>query len=212
MTNSTDTYKESLSSLDTHERLSIARRIEALSWARPLWNLVAEIYYLLIERLLDCDERPTKRRRIHFRARAMRAKEKATFGRPLTYAMKAKIHRIRAVGTPCPLVRDAVIGRVLMPDGSIDLKSSRRNALILLGTLWHLIVTVSGTLLLLVAIFLPGPPLAKAVVAAAILAHSVLSIAFMNAITIRPALAFRNFVKLRQSKHTDHRPDLSVVS
>ena len=207
-----EAIRKSLSALAANERHSIARRIETLSWGHPIWVLVAEVYYALMNPLLDSDDRSDNRQLFRYRARAMRAREKADAGRPLTYAMKAQIHRIRAEGISNLLVRDAVIGRVLRQDGSIDLRAWRRRVLLGLGALWHLIAIAIGTLLLLIAVLLPGPLLTKAVAAAVIVAYSLFAMGFINAITIRAALAFPAFEKLRRTGRSSEGANLRVVS
>ena len=207
-----EAIRRRLSALEANERHSIARQVETLSWGRPIWALVAEVYYALMAPLLDSDQRSDNRQLIRYRARAMRAREKADAGRPLTYAMKAQIHRIRGDGVSNLLVRDAVIGRVLRQDGSIDLRAWRRYVLLGLGALWHLIAIAIGTLLLLIAVLLPGPLLTKAVAAAVIVAYSLFAMGFVNAITIRAALSFPAFEELRRTGRSSEGTNLRVVS
>ncbi len=201
-----------LSGFAVNERHSIARRIETLSWGRSIWVLIAEAYYAQMDPLLDSDERADSRQLICYRARAMRSRERADTGRPLTYAMKARIHRIRAEGISNLLIRDAVIGRVLRQDGSIDLRSWRRYVLLGLGALWHLVAIAIGTLLLLIAVSLPGPLLTKTIAAAVIVAYALFAMGFINAITIRAALLFPTFEKLRRTGRPSEGTNLRVVS
>lgn len=207
-----EAIRRSLTTLVAKERVSITRRIEAFSWGYPIWALIAEAYYSLMTPLLDSDERSDTRQLIRYRARAIRARERADPGRPLTYAMKAQINRIRAEGTPNLIVRDAVIGRVLRKDGSIDLRAWRRYVLLGLGALWHLIAIAIGTLLLIIAVLLPGPVLSKAAVIAVLVAYCLFAFGFVNAITIRAALSISEFEKLRRAGYSSERPSLRVIS
>jgi hypothetical protein len=207
-----ETIRRPLSAVDMHERHSMARRVETLSWGRPIWALIAEVYNVLMDPLLDSDKRSDNRQLIRYRARAMRSRERANAGRPLTYAMKAQIHRIRAEGISNLLVRDAVIGRVLRQDGSIDLRPWRRYVLLGLGALWHLVAIAIGTLLLLIAVLLPGPLLTKIVAAAVIVAYSLFAMGFVNAITIRAALSFPAFEKQWRTGRPSEGTNLRVIS
>jgi hypothetical protein len=206
-----EAIRRSLSLLEANEQLSVVRRVETLSWGRPIWALIAEVHYALMDPLLESDEGSDRRQLIRYRARAMRWRERADVGRALTNAMKKRIRGIRSEGISSFVIRDAVIGRVLRQDGSIDVRARRRYVLLILGTLWHLVATAIAILLLLIAVMLPGPLLTKAVAAVVIVAFSLFSIGFVNAVTIRAALSFQTFEKLRRTGRASEQTDLRVV-
>ena len=189
MSDAAQEIETSLESLDIPERLSVLRRLESLAWGAPVWRLLALVFANRADAVLDSSAIPNESAFNHELDRAALSRYAERYGRVLNKKQLAWTKRTRAAGASHLTIRDAVIGRLCTRKGTTRLAQWRRKALLILGAAWHAITALMIILLTVLVVTLAGPPHLKLVATLAILAFGAFSAAFINALTIRPALA-----------------------
>lgn len=179
--------EEAFRSAEINRPLSLWARIEHFAWGALVWRLAIHSLEQRIEQLIDrVDERGKKLRR-RLRAYCFFLFRLEDYGRLLSRAARKQIRKLRNAGASKSLIRDAVIGRLLhLKTGELCLKERRSRMVLALGICWHVLATVSAALLLTLVIALPAPPIEKFLVSALLVLSFLYSIAFINALTIRP--------------------------
>lgn len=212
MTYSDSEIENEIRSLDVSQPLSILRRLESVAWGTPFWRLIDRISERRQEKLLDATAVAEKKLLRRHRAIGIFVQQAIDFGRMLNKPMRQKARSLRATGVSPLLIRDAVIGRILTNTGSLNLDDRRRRVLLILGSLWHAIAIFSTSLLMILAITLPGAVPAKMTVVVILVALLVFSSSFFNAIAIRAGRAIRYYQTLCSENEHPPSPQLRAVN
>lgn len=197
-----------IESLDIPEQLSVLRKLESWAWGAPMWRLLALVFANRADAVLDSSEFPDESAVNDELDRAALAWYAEKYGRVLNKQQLAWMKCTRAAGAPHLTIRDALIGRLCTRKGTTRLDDWRRKALLLLGAGWHATAMLVTFLLLLLSVLLPGPYEIKLIVVPTILVFGAFTIAFINALTFRAALAFETVA--RYEAQTDY-PSLRAL-
>ena len=186
-----------MSWLDFNEEVSLLRQIEAFAWLRPYWKWRERVFDRRARRRSNAIPRIARQNRyFRYLTLSLVAKHLADYGRALNFSMKARVTKLVSMDMPQLRIRDGVIGRIIAADGSLVIGHARKFLILALGIGWHTISSISIALLCALAISLPGSWPTKLLVTGFLVIFYLLTLGFMNALTLRPVIAWSVFERV----------------
>lgn len=132
--------------------------IESVSWGRWCWKFKEWMASRKLLKLTDSNRDNTINREMtSLRAQAKIARTAWQYGKPTNFSMKSKIDELRGKGLAKQELRTAVIGNVINRKGVNQHSSAALYVLFCLGVAWHIVATISISLLIALSITLPLP-------------------------------------------------------